>query len=375
MWNTEASDRQITREYAAFYCGENVAELITDAIFLHEQNVEHAMLPNGANILKCHRMVEEAYRKMTAPYRRNNWRFDLFRQRAAFDAWLWTRMDSQKRAYDQVLKQLSGEPPSAEEIKSMIAKLENAGKIPTLMPYRNIMQQTDDALDAAAGLRSIALKRLDDRPDQVGVGWLIARLREIAAAPNRKAARKICNATVNYDRVGEYEYYDNCGTPGEMPHFDPGSGEVYYGSGRMVRDSRPSQRSYNFSSEALDGLRFIYPAVDPNAAYKVEFTYPNPDGVTFALNSPNEFEVYANGRLLGRCVPNNMSFVNPTSREPDRERRQLSPASMKPENFTRFSLDIPEEVTASGGEVVIEFRKVPGRAVSTCISEIWLKKR
>ena len=237
------------------------------------------------------------------------------------------------------------------------------------------MQRTDDALDAAAGLRSIALKRLDSRPDQVGAGWLIARLKEIAAAPDEAAARKLCDAVVNYDRVGELEYYDNCGTPGEMPHFDPKSGEVYYGSGRMVRDSRPSQRSYNFSSEALDGLRFVYPAVDPKAAYKVEFTYPNPDGVTFALNSPNEFEVYANGRLLGRCVPNNMHFVNPTSKEPGRERRLLSPASEKPEDFTRFSLDIPAEVTASGGEVAIEFRKVPGRAVSTCISEIWLKKR
>lgn len=375
LWSPEFSDRQITREYAAFYCGENVAELLTDAIFLHERNVEQAMLPNGENILKCHRMVEEAYRKMAAPYRRNNWRFDLFRQRAAFDAWMWIRMDAQKRVYDRVLTQLSGKVPSAGQVKRMIAELEEAGRIPALKPYREIMQRTDDALDAAAGLRSIALKRLDSRPDQVGAGWLIARLKEIAAAPDEAAARKLCDAVVNYDRVGELEYYDNCGTPGEMPHFDPKSGEVYYGSGRMVRDSRPSQRSYNFSSEALDGLRFVYPAVDPKAAYKVEFTYPNPDGVTFALNSPNEFEVYANGRLLGRCVPNNMHFVNPTSKEPGRERRLLSPASEKPEDFTRFSLDIPAEVTASGGEVAIEFRKVPGRAVSTCISEIWLKKR
>ncbi len=375
LWNPDLSERQITWEYAAFYCGENVAELLTDALFLHERNVEQSMLANGENILKCHRMVEEAYRKMAVAYRRNNWRFDLFRQRAAFDAWLWTRMDSQKRAYDQTLERLAGKEPGPDDIRQMIAKLEVAGKIPALKPYYTIMQQTDDALDAAAGLRSVALRRLNDRPDQVGVGWLIARLKEIAAAPDATTARKLRDAVVNYDRIGELEYYDNCGTPGEMPHFDLKSGECYYGTGRMTADSRPSQRSYNYTSEALEGLRFVYPEVDPKAAYKVEFTYPNPTGVTFALNSPNEFEVYANGRLLGRGIPNNMFYVNPTSREPGQERRLLSPADVKPEAFTRFAFDIPQEVTASGGEVVIQFRKVPGRAISTCVSEIWLRKR
>ena len=73
-------------------------------------------------------------------------------------------MDAQKRVYDRVLTQLSGKVPSAGQVKRMIAELEEAGRIPALKPYREIMQRTDDALDAAAGLRSIALKRLSPTP-------------------------------------------------------------------------------------------------------------------------------------------------------------------------------------------------------------------
>lgn len=376
LWNPDLSNRAITREYAAFYCGENVADLLADAMFLHERNVEKNMLASGPDILKCHAMVEEAYRRMGEPYKRDNWRFDLFRQRAAFDAWLWVRMNSQKRAYNRVLAELAKmkTAPGAGAIDRMTAELEQSGRIPELDKYRAIMESADAALDRAAGLKSVALQRLDQRPDNVGVGWLIDRLKQIRTAADAAGAKKLMAETVNYDAVGDGEYYDNCGTPGEMPHFDPNSGECYYGSGRMEKTSRPSQRSYNYSTEALEGLRFVYPAVDPGAAYKVELTYPHPDGVTFALNSPNEFEVWANGQRIGHAVPTGMYFVNPTSDQPDKERKLLTSPQPEGETFTHYSFDIPKELTANG-KLEIEIRKAHGKSVSTCVSEIWIRKR
>lgn len=346
LWNPDLTDRMITREYAAMYAGENVADLLTDALFLHEHIVEDLMVERMTEIARCHKMAEEVWQRMSPIYRRGNWRVLLFRQRAALDAWLAGRLAAQKELYGSILaslEKLSGPPDSAAREK-WVLQLRASHRPSHLERLLEYVRHMDDKLDQLAGLRSMELHRLLSLPDQIGAGWLASQLEQMKGAD----AARIWAETIGYDKVARGEFYDNCGTPGSMPHFDPESGEVYYGAGRLERNSRPSQRSYCFSGKALEGVRFTYEGLDKTVPYCVTFTYPNIKGPTFAMNSPNEFDVFADGVPIGHCVPSG-------------------------DSYKRFRFSIPRQVTEDG-RLILQFRPTAGRGVSTCISEVWIMK-
>ncbi len=372
LWNPDLTDREIVREYAMLYAGENVADDLTDAIFLHERNVEGTMAERMDDITRCHELVEDVWRRMTAPYRRNNWRVLLFRQRAALDAYVAKRLQCQRGLIDRICAELyrTQAVPAADAIDKWIAEIDASMRPRHLEPLWKLALDTDDEIDKIAAIRLVTLRRFFARPDQAGAGWLAAQLRKMKGPD----AASVMRETVGYARVGVSEFYDNCGTPGEMPHFDRKSGQPYRGAGRMDSASRPSQRSYCYSSRALEGVLFSYEGLDTGTPYRVTFTYPNPDGQMFALNSPNEFDVFVDGRQVGHCVPSVMHFVNVTATDRTAERRLLSPPDAPKEPFQRFEFDIPAGVTADG-RLSLQFKPTPGRGVSTCISEIWLRKR
>ena len=346
LWNPELSDWEIAREYAALYAGDDVADELTKAFFLHEQNVSRVMAKSKDDIRRCHELVEDVWRRMSPQYRHGNWRILLFRQRVALDVWLSERLEFQKILIDHILAELckSEVVQPVELLDRWIAELRDSHRPAKLEHFLDIARAADDELDRAAGLRSMELHRLFVRPDQVGAGWLIEQLEKMKG----QDAARIKTETLDYDVVGKDEFYDNLGTPGEMPHFDRWSGEMYYGSGRLAKNSRPSQRSYCYSSKALEGVRLVYDGLDRMAEYRVEFGYPNITWLTFAANSPNEFDVFADDLKIGHCVPAGNSSLH-------------------------FRFRIPRQVTEDG-RMSLQFKPTSGKGVSTCISEVWIRK-
>ncbi len=346
-WDPDLDARTIVREYYTYYCGPGAGAILADAVFLGERNYELPVAGNEKNIRRFYDSVEKAWSIMPECYRRDNWRMLALRQRAATDLYLVLRVAAQQKAYDAAIREVAGLKVSRERLTALADALEFK-ESPELVKLHEAIIGFDNETDRIIGVRCLSVGKIGTA-DNVGVGYLAAGLRRAAALSGDGERARELAALVNYDRVGPGEFYDNCGTPDRQPHFDFSSGELYYGTGIWPEASRPSQRYYNYTAMRQPGLRFRYRGLDQKAAYRVEVVYPNPKGVSFALNSPNVFEVYADGERIGEGRPSG-------------------------EGFDRFAFDIPAGLT-SDGALDIEIRKKAGEAVCTCISEIWIRKR
>lgn len=346
-WNPDLDDKTITEEYYTYHCGTLAGKILAEAVFIGEQNYEKPVIGNEENIRLFHKMVEQAWSLMSEEYRRDNWRMLALRQRATADLYLLARMEAQQKLYDKVVQEITNKVPSKEDLLKLADSLQFK-ESQDLISLRQEVARLDDETNRIIGVRCQSVQKIANA-DNVGIHYLADRLRLAAKEITEVAMLEHLKETINYDKVNDGEFYDNCGTPDRQPHFDFSSGELYYGTGSWPENARPSQRYYNYTFERQAGLRFVYNEVDKKALYRVELIYPNPKGVSFALNSPNVFEVFADNQRIGEGHPSG-------------------------NGFDRFVFDIPFNLT-SDGSVNIEIKKKAGEAVSTCISEIWIKKR
>ncbi len=348
-WNPDLSAEEIAREYYVCYCGVKAGAILAEAVFLGEQNYALPVRNNVKGIEKFYDMVKQAERVMPRVYRRNNWRFLMLYERAVIDLYLLRKFQAAEKLYNRVLLQLRrcGKSNLNETLAWVKRALDGGYETSEMRSLKAEAKRIDDELNRVAAIRFDAILKMD-KVDSVGINWLSGVVAKAIAEKDLDKKKAIVDEILNYDVVGEGEFYDNCGTLDGQPHFNFKSGELYYGTGHWPRDSRPSQRYYDYSFESQDGLEFDYTGLDNKARYEITVTYPNPKGVSFAFNSPNEFEIYADGVKLGRAVPTG-------------------------KGFDKFSFVIPYDVTKDG-QMKIQFRKVPGRARCTCISEIWIRK-
>ncbi|QHI69407.1 LamG-like jellyroll fold domain-containing protein [Tichowtungia aerotolerans] len=345
-WNPDLSAEEIASEYYTYHCGPDAGRLLARAVFIGERIREKPFRSCGENIRRYRELVQKAGECMPPEYRTGNWRYGQMVVRSLVDSYVWQRSEFQRQQVEQAGRILntvlrSGDP--AEEIRSAVSALSQSFE--SDLPAQ--ARAADDEVDAAIGIRCFALTKME-RIDSAGVFWLKAQLEPLLQETDAAEMTDRLMQILNYDKVGPGEFYDNCGTIDQQPHYDFDSGELYYGTGSWPQETRPSQRWYNYSFEAQDGLGFFYEGVDPNAQYTVTVTWPNPTGVSFALNSPNEFFIYADGEQVGKVVP--------------------------PDRVEQFTFDVPRSVTADG-RVQISLRKVPERSRCTCVSEIWLRKK
>jgi hypothetical protein len=346
LWNPELSSEEIAREYYTYYCGSKAGLLLARAVFLGEQIYEKPFRSCGEIIRQYQELVKQAGECMPPEYRKGNWRYSLMVVRSQLDFYIYQRTQFQQQQMDQAVQMLTpvlklDKPePAIREAVQLLSKPFESGLLVEA-------KAADDAADAAVGIRSFALT-IVEKSDAVGVSWLKAQLELILKEKNPDVMLERLGQVLNYDKVGSGEFYDNCGTLDQQPHYNFSSGNLYYGTGTWPEGTRPSQRWYNYSFEAQDGLEFSYNGLDKKANYTVTVTCPNPGGVSFAANSPNEFYIYADGEQIGKVTP--------------------------PNRVEQFTFDVPFSVTEDG-LVHISLRKVPGQSRSTCISEIWLRKK
>ncbi len=345
-WNPDLSAEEIALEYYTYHCGPEVGPLLARAVFIGEQILEKPFRSCGEEIRQYRDLIQKAGQCMPPEYRKGNWRFAQMTVRSLIDSYVWQCTEFQQQQMEQV-----------EQILN--AAVASGNPVPAIQSALNVLSQSfesdlpeqaraaDDEVDAAIGIRCFALTKIENI-DAAGVFWLNAQLESVLRKNNTAEMKELLAQVLNYDRVGPGEFYDNCGTIDQQPHYNFDSGELYYGTGSWPEETRPSQRWYNYSFEAQDGLKFYYDGLDPNADYTVTVTWPNPTGVSFALNSPNEFYIEIDGEQVGRVVP--------------------------PDHVEQFTFEVPRSVTHDGRARVC-LRKVPGRSRCTCISEIWLRKK
>ncbi len=350
LWNPDLTAQQITTEYYTYYCGPQAAPLLAEAAFLAERIQEQALADSADDIARYNELIQQAQKLIPPAYMAGNWRFAMLAQRAAIDQYILSKYQLHRKVYDQALTDLAAAVRNPSQltaaltsVKSTLAGLKDT---PQMQQLIELAKKWDDLSDQGGGIRSISVQKMQ-KVDSVGTTWLAGQIDlalDIADTNARLAATK---AIVNYDQPGDGGFYDNCGTVDQQPHYNFASGELYYGTGSWPKDSRPSQRSYNYSFEKQDGLEFNYSGLNRNRSYQVKLTFPNPGGVSFATNSPNEFLVLADGVEVGHAVPSG-------------------------QGFDTFTYSIPRQLTMDG-RLNLALRKVPGKARCTCISEVWLQ--
>lgn len=350
-WNPDQSAEQITREYYDYYCGDSAGELLTEAVFLVEKNHEESTLSRAAEIERAHALTREAEDKIPTVLMKVDWRFAMLAQQTALDLYLLRGEQGRLRAYDDAMIALRGalKADTFENLSEIAKGLQRAlEETPEMIKLREEAQRFDDQANRNGAIRNTAM--LDLRKiDGVGVRWLLSQINRALRLSDTDAVKATVLSIVNYNVVGSNEFYDDCGVRGAQPHFVEGTGEFYYGTGGWPEDSRPSQRSYLYTQEHQGDLLFHYEGLDRSAKYEVEIIHPNPTAVSFAMNSPNEFQVKANGVVIGHAIPTGSGF-------------------------DRFKFEIPAEVTKSG-RLELAFQKLEHKARSVCISEIWVRKK
>ena len=373
LWSPGLTATNVALEYYTYHCGADAAPLLVEAVFLGERVMEQPFSASRSeDILRLNGLVRQAEALMPTEYREGNWRFAEMKEQAILFQYTVQRYGKMEARYKQAQAILqegisTGTPGPAIDEALDVLDLSNAvstvssGLVFSLSastgnPFENFTmgdllaeaRALDDETDMEIAIRELALSKIETM-DEVGVHWLADRISTIRTEETdstRMASR--LEAILGYDQVGDGEFYDNCGTIDGQPHFDFSSGEFYYGSGSWPSETRPSQRWYDYSFEAQPGLEFAYEGLDTNAAYEVALTWPNPGALSFSMNSPNEFQVYADDALVGLALP--------------------------PNKVARVSFEIPPSAT-SDGKLRIKLRKAPGNARCTCVSEVWIRKK
>jgi hypothetical protein len=347
MWNPDLTAHEIALEYFTYNCGEKVAPLLAEAVFLGEEIREQPFMQCGEKIARYRELITQAEAKMPAEYLRDNWRFAMMMVRSMIDSLVYERT----LAFEAQMETAKTELRAAVKNKTLREQIPAIREKLGIAPENNYLERAraaDEVSNKAHALREPGLLVLDEK-DAVGIFWLRKVLLDAMELNNDDELEQTIEAALNYDVVGDGEFYDNCGTLDGQPHYDITTGNLYYGTGGWPMSTRPSARWYNYSFEVQDGLEFNYIGLGQQADYEITVTYPAPTGVSFALNTTgkNSFDILADGVNVGTVEPG--------------------------DSVEQFTFDLPKSETRDG-VLNISLRKTESSRC-TVISEIWIRKK
>jgi hypothetical protein len=254
-----------------------------------------------------------------------------------------------------------------ETADSILPWFDQLEETPEMRRLREEALRLGEESNALFGARNEGCFNL--KHDFIGLGWIKRQLeRARAASPEDK--RELLHMIAAYEDPGEGGFYDNCGASGSCPHVTNGYpfdfGQPYVG--RMLWEAnRSSQRTMHYTQDEAQGVTFHYRGLDPQAQYRIRFTFVRPwyqERYAFRMNQKSQ-AIYADEFVLAREleVPLGMSDC--------------------------FTFDIPREATRDG-ELVVHLEKAHDVAVGdrvtveqwrncggwgTIVSEVWLMKK
>ena len=134
---------------------------------------------------------------------------------------------------------------------------------------------------------------------------------------------------VDYENPGEGGFYDNLGTYNNAPNLVSGypydHGQPYVAE-MLSEANRPGQRSMHFTQDEDQGVTLHYRDLDPEAFYRIRFTFVRPwyqERYAFRMNQKSQ-AIYADDVVLAKDlelplqISDFFSFDIPTSSTTDR---------------------------------------------------------
>jgi hypothetical protein len=373
LWSPRTDVEDVVAEYCNTWFGPEAKSLMAEAIFQLEENLEED--PNTPLIAKqgidrYYRLVTEAGLNIPAFQRRTNWLWRQFMQKGALDKYVQLAVRQQvdlQREIEQVISKALERGDTVSAVNKSLAKLDGIKETAEMIALREEAGRLGEESNSLFGVRNEGYFNLEH--DFIGLGWLRRQLIDAAQA-NSTDQIELLRMIVDYENPGAGGFYDNLGTYNRAPHVVNGypydHGQPYV-SEMLSEDNRPSQRSMHFTQDEADGVTLRYHDLDPDAQYRVRFTFVRPwfqSRYSMRMNQKSQM-ILADDIVLADDQP-------------------------LPERMSEFvTFEIPPEATRDG-ELLIRLRKAKGVAEGpqvereqwrnsggwgTLVSEVWLMKQ
>ncbi|MCA9028200.1 MAG: hypothetical protein KDA86_23520 [Planctomycetaceae bacterium] len=375
LWAPRTSVEDVVDEYCRTWFGPEAAPEMAEAIFQLEENLEEdpeTPLIEKEGIDHCYNLVKQAGQKIPAIHHQNNWLWRQFMQKAALDKYTQLAVAQQtvvqKRIEGQIKTAMkTGNIEAAiDQSLSALDILDAPKETPEMIALRQEAAELGEQSNDLFGVRNEGNFNLQH--DFIGLGWLRRQLTHAKAAePDEQL--ELLAMIVDYENPGPGGFYDNLGTANRAPHVVNGypydHGQPYVPM-MLSEENRPSQRSMHFTQDEADGVALHYTDLDPDAHYRIRFTFVRPayqERYAMRMNQKSQ-TILADDVVLAADHP-------------------------LPERVSEFAtFDIPTETTRDG-ELRIQLRKAKDVAVGpqvereqwrnsggwgTLVSEVWLMK-
>ncbi|QDT49093.1 hypothetical protein Pan258_31400 [Symmachiella dynata] len=373
LWAPRTSVEDVVDEYCQTWFGREAAPLMAKAIFQLEENLEEdpsTPLIEKKGIDRNYLLVSQAGAAMPKIHLQNNWLWRQFMQKAALDKYTQLAVRQQTELQAKIEKNIAQaltEGDVATAIDHSLASLDALDESAEMAQLREEAGRLGEESNALFGVRNEGYFNL--KHDFLGLGWLRRQLEHAKQADGDNQV-ELLQMIVDYENPGPDGYYDNLGTSNRAPHVVKGypydHGQPYV-SMMLSEGNRPSQRSMHFTQDESEGVTLKYHDLDPNARYRVRFTFVRP---------------WYQSRYAER-----MNQKSQTILADDLVLAEDQPLPERMSEF--FTFDIPQTATRDG-ELTIQLRKAKDVANGprvereqwrnsggwgTLVSEVWLMKQ
>lgn len=369
LWAPRITVDQVVDEYCKTWFGEDAAFFMAEALYLLEENMEEIPdlpLNKKESIEKYYRLVKQAGDRMTPSIKENNWLWRMYMQKGALDYYTKLAVSQQIELEARIVDVLK-KAATNETISKALASLESLSESEKMKELRLEAEKLGEESNALYGVRNDGIFNL--KHDFIGLAWLKRQLQR-AQASSGDEQKELLSLITDYENPGKGGFYDNLGTANCAPNVVKGypydHGQPYVPQ-MLDEGNRHSQRSMHFTQDEAEGVTLHYPELDPNANYKIRFTFVRPwfqERYSMRMNQKSQ-AIFADDILLseGVVLPFQMSdfftFDIPTTATKDGQLTiQLKKAA-----------DV-----ANGDRVTVEQWRNSG-GWGTLVSEVWLIKK
>ncbi|MHC4212588.1 MAG: hypothetical protein ACYSWP_04350, partial [Planctomycetota bacterium] len=384
-WNPRADIKDILREYAKAFFGDEYAVAVADGLLMLEDNWVGPILENDRiekTLSHWQKISDSGSTDLS-----NNWRMQLYLFRASYDAYLRRKVIAETKYEQQAMNSLANAEqngvaaainqarsklaridsnPPAHELRKQIEKL-------GLKLFKSIGFQTSvkEPFVASGPRRGNVLDYLD-RPlnDRL---WLEIQFDKILAIEDKTQQLAHLDRIINWQKPGPGGFYDDLGDPQNQPHLlrqktwleDPqmirtpidehyytkqqtnhrlswlDQAHIRYSMGQHPPEAKlaPSQQQ-RIEAENLPHLTMRYDQLDPAAKYRLRITYS------------------------GRFRPESKLIAN--------DKYEIHGPLTQPDPIKPLEFDVPQQATADG---TLELKwHLLNNARGAQVAEVWLIK-
>jgi hypothetical protein len=373
LWSPRMTVEGVVNEYCHTWFGPEAAPSMAKALFQLEQNLEEQPgipLTGKEGIDRYYDLVKDAAQNMSPEVMEYSWLWRMYMQKGALDKYIKLAVTRQTELQQRIMNHTrsvmetrNGDP----EIRKMLTWFDDVEETPDMILLRQEAERLGEESNAIYGVRSEGIFNLEH--DYIGLGWYKRQLQRASRTRGKEKEEHLAMIT-DYENPGEGGHYDNLGTYNPAPNVELGypydHGQPYV-EGMLSEANLPGQRSMHFTQDEDQGVTLHYRDLDPEARYRVRFTFVRPwyqERYAFRMNQKSQ-AIYADDVALAKDLelPLQMSDF--------------------------FSFDIPPSVTRDG-DLVIRLERAAdvarGDRVSieqwrnsggwgTLVSEVWLMKK